>query len=137
MGCVINEAFPAELANGVIITANIADPGVYGMYVNVQKGEQSVTNPTNGALPESFSIVEGPGGVQAVRHRYSTLSPGTPLLSDAELEELYRASARARAHFEPLYDLGAGQLVLDMEFKLTPEHEIVIKQARPYTVASN
>jgi pyruvate,water dikinase len=136
MGCAINEAFPAELANGVIVTANIADPGVYGMYVNVQKGEQSVTNPTNGILPESFSIVEGPEGVQAVHHRYSSLSPGTPLLDDAELRELYRAAGRARAHFEPLYDLGPGQLILDMEFKLTPEHEIVIKQARPYSVGS-
>jgi pyruvate,water dikinase len=137
MGSVINEAFSDELANGVLVTANIADPLVYGMYVNVQKGERSVTNPTRGALPESFSIIDGPGGGQVVRQRFSSLSPETPLLGDDEVLVLYRAAAKAKAHFEPLYELGSGQLILEMEFKLTPEHEIIIKQARPYTTAGN
>lgn len=134
MGCAINEAFSGELANGVLITANLPDPGVYGMYVNVQQGEESVTNPTNGALPEAFSIVDGPHGAQAVRQRFSTLSPEQPLLDDGEIAVLYEAAAQALAHFEPLYDLGPGRLILDMEFKLTPEHQIVFKQARPYAL---
>jgi pyruvate,water dikinase len=137
MGCAINEAFSNELANGVLISANIADPLVYGMYVNVQKGEHSVTNPTDGALPEAFSIIDGPAGVQVARQRFSTLSPEHPLLAGDETEVLYRAAAKARAHFEPLYGLESGQLILEMEFKLTPEHQIVFKQARPYTVARN
>jgi hypothetical protein len=137
MGCAINEAFSDELANGVLITANIADPLVYGMYVNVQLGEQSVTNPMRGALPEAFSIIDGPAGVQVARQRFSTLSPEHPVLTDDEVEALYRAAAKAQAHFEPLYELSSGQLILEMEFKLTPEHVIVFKQARPYTVARN
>jgi pyruvate,water dikinase len=131
MGCAINQAFTDELANGVLITANIADPTVYGMYVNVQKGEESVTNPSNGALPEIFSIL-GPTG-QVVRQRFSSLSPSTPLLSDGEVAALYQAADKARAHFGPLYGQHAEQLVLDMEFKLTPARKIVFKQARPYT----
>jgi pyruvate, water dikinase len=137
MGCVINEAFTDELANGVLVTANIADPSVYGMYVNVQQGEQSVTNPTDGALPETFSIVDGPAGPEVVRQRFSSLSPDQPVLAGDEIAALYRAAAKARSHFEPLYDLGPGQLILEMEFKLTPAHEIVFKQARPYTVRGN
>jgi pyruvate, water dikinase len=137
MGCAINEAFSAELANGVLVTANIADPGVFGMYVNVQKGEESVTNPTGGALPEAFSIIEGPQGVQPVRQRFSSLSPGLPLLDDGEIKVLYEAATDALSHFEPLYDLGPGKLILEMEFKVTQGHEIVFKQARPYTVAPN
>jgi pyruvate, water dikinase len=137
MGTVINEAFTEELANGVLVTANIADPSIYGMYVNVQKGEQSVTNPTNGALPETFSIIDGPEGLEVVRQRFSTLSPEQPVLGDEEIAALYGAAAKARAHFEPLYDLGPGQLILEMEFKLTPAREIVFKQARPYTVAAD
>jgi hypothetical protein len=132
MGCAINEAFSNELANGVLVTANIADPGVDGMYVNVQKGEESVTNPTNGALPEVFSAVPSPEGIQVVRARFSSLSPQTPLLSESEVQILYRAAAKARTHFAPLYELDPGQLILDMEFKLTPEHNIVFKQVRPY-----
>jgi hypothetical protein len=132
MGCAINGAFTDELANGVLITANIADPTVYGMYVNVQKGEESVTNPTGGALPEIFTIL-GDTGYQVVRQRFSSLSPSTPLLADAEVAALYQAADKARAHFAPLYGETPEQLILDMEFKLTPEHQIVFKQARPYT----
>jgi len=135
MGCVINEAFTNELANGVLITSNIADPTVYGMYVNVQKGEESVTNPTAGALPEIFSIIStsGDGSNQITRQRFSSLSPNVPILSDGEIATLYRAADQARTHFAPLYGQSDGQLMLDIEFKLTPDHKIVFKQARPYT----
>jgi pyruvate,water dikinase len=135
MGCAINEAFSDELANGVLVTANIADPGVEGMYVNVQKGEDAVTNPTNGALPEIFSMIPAPGGLQLARQRFSSLSLATPLLTQREVETLYRAAAKAQAHFASLYALPPGRLILDIEFKLTPERRIVFKQARPYSSA--
>lgn len=132
MGCAINAACTDELANGVLITANIAEPTVYGMYVNVQKGEESVTNPTGGALPEIFSIL-GDTGHEVVRQRFSILSPSTPLLSDGDVAALYQAADKARRHFAPLFDLAPEQLILDLEFKLTSTHKIVFKQARPYT----
>jgi pyruvate, water dikinase len=132
MGCAINEAFSKELANGVLITQNIADPHVYGMYVNVQKGENEVTNPKSGALPEVFSIVAGPSGPQVIRERFSSLSPSAPLLSDSEVATLYRAATEAQNHFASLYEVYPEALALDMEFKLTPDHHVVFKQVRPY-----
>jgi hypothetical protein len=105
------------------------------MYVNVQKGEEAVTNPTNGALPEIFSMIAAPGGIQLARQRFSSLSPATPLLTQSEVETLYRAALEARAHFASLYALPPGQLILDIEFKLTPERKVVFKQARPYSSA--
>jgi phosphoenolpyruvate synthase/pyruvate phosphate dikinase len=132
MGCAINQAFTNELANGVLITENIADPTVAGMYVNVQQGEESVTNPTNGALPEVFSILaDTEYGIS--RQRFSSLAPGSSLLTDTEVASLYRAGDLARTHFAALYGPG---VILDIEFKLTPAHEIVFKQARPYTVGA-
>lgn len=128
MGCAINEAFVDELANGVLITQNIADPTTFGMYANVQKGEASVTNPENGELPEVFSILADTG-YQVARSRYSSLSPNSPLLSPSEIQTLYDAGARAQAHFTKLY---RRPIILDIEFKLTPDHHIVFKQARPY-----
>lgn len=135
MGCAINEAFTDELANGVLITENIADPSIYGMYVNVQLGELSVTNPASGILPEVFSIL-GDTNHEVSRQRFSTLSPNMPILSETEVESLYRAGDLARRHFSQLYGRGVGQLILDIEFKLTQERTIVFKQARPYTAAS-
>lgn len=128
MGGAINEAFVDELANGVLITQNIADPTTYGMYVNVQKGEASVTNPEQGELPEIFSILADTN-YQVSRSRFSSLSPNTPLLSEAEIKSLYEAGGRAQEHFSRLY---GRSVPLDIEFKLTPAHRIVFKQARPY-----
>jgi pyruvate, water dikinase len=130
MGCAINEAFTDELANGVLITQNIADPTTYGMYVNVQKGEASVTNPAEGALPEIFSVLADTN-YQVARERFSSLSPDAPILSRDEIRALYDAGDLARAHFAKLYGT---EVVLDIEFKLTPDHQIVFKQARPYTI---
>jgi hypothetical protein len=128
MGCAINQAFSDELANGVLITQNIADPTVYGMYVNVQKGEASVTNPEQGELPEVFSILADTN-YQLVHQRFSSLSPDRPILAQDEIRSLYEAGDVARAHFSKLY---GREVTLDIEFKLTPEHRIVFKQARPY-----
>jgi pyruvate,water dikinase len=132
MGCLINQAVTDELANGVLVTENIADPSVYGMYVNVQKGETEVVNPTHGELPEIFSIL-GDANFEVVRQRFSSLSPDEPLLLAEEVASLYRAGDLARRHFAPLYGQAVGQLALDIEFKLTADRVIVLKQARPYT----
>ena len=132
MGCLMNQAFTDELANGVLITENIADPAVYGMYVNVQKGETEVVHPTHGELPEIITIL-GDTNFELVRQRFSSLSPDEPLLTADEIASVYRAGDLARKHFAPLYGRAAGQLTLDIEFKLTTDHVIVFKQARPYT----
>jgi hypothetical protein len=70
-------------------------------------------------------------GYRVVRSRYSSLSPELPLLSDSEIKSLYEAAELARIHFAKLY---GKSIVLDIEFKLTPDHRIVFKQARPYAV---
>jgi pyruvate,water dikinase len=134
MGVAVNPAIDDEQANGVLITQNITNPSVVGMYVNVQLGEVSVTNPEDGALPEVFSILPAPdGGVQVARQRLSSLSPEKPLLDDGEVAELHRAAARVQTHFAPLYDQDVSELALDLEFKFHgPERALVIKQARPY-----
>ena len=133
MGVAVHRAFPEEQANGVLITRNLADPTVAGMYVNVQLGETSVTYPEDGAVPEVFSIVPAPDGVQVARQRYSSLAPGEPLLTAAEVVALYKAAARIQMHFAPLYRASPAALALDLEFKLHgAERALVVKQVRPY-----
>jgi len=135
MGVAVNQAFAEEQANGVLITQNIADPLIVGMYVNVQLGEVPVTNPEDGALPEVFSILPRPGGgIQVARQRFSSLSPDKPLLSDDEVVSLFLASAKVHKHFAPLYGKNESTLAMDLEFKFHgAERALFIKQARPYT----
>ncbi|PIE18946.1 MAG: hypothetical protein CSA66_03390 [Proteobacteria bacterium] len=137
VGVAVHAAFPNEVANGVLITRNLADPTVAGYYVNVQKGETSVTNPTNGAVPEIFTMVLGHQAVEVQRQRWSSLSPEAPILTDAELTELYRNARDVQTHFAALYDRDVYSFALDMEFKLVgPDRHLIIKQVRPYTTGA-
>lgn len=136
MAVLVHQSYPDEKANGVLMTQNIADPTVAGMYVNVQKGEISVTNPEGGAVAEVFSIVPAPKGLQVQRLRWSSLAPGQPLLTDAEVLALYMAAAQVQNHFAPLYKASPEQLTLDLEFKFHgPQRQLIIKQVRPFVGA--
>jgi phosphoenolpyruvate synthase/pyruvate phosphate dikinase len=137
MGVAVDEAVDDEVANGVLITRNLANPGSEGLYVNVQLGEVEVTNPENGAVPEIFSIVPAPNGqVQVVRQRFSSLSPAAPLLAEDEVAALADAAKRVHGHFAPLYGGAAGTFALDLEFKFHgPTRKLLIKQARPFVTA--
>ncbi len=133
MGVAVHKSYPNEAANGVLITQSIANPGVSGYYVNVQLGEVSVTNPEGGVLPEVLTLLPSGMGLLVLRDRYSTLSPGVPILSDAELLSLYQAAAQVQAHFAPLYGANPATLALDLEFKFdNPNRNLIIKQTRPY-----
>lgn len=134
MGVAVHQAFPDEQANGVLITQNISDFNVAGMYVNVQLGEVPVTNPVNGAIPEIFAIVPKPNsGIQISRERYSSLSPGKAILADDEVGTLFEAAWAVQKHFAKLYGKDPFGLALDLEFKFRgPKRQLIIKQARPY-----
>lgn len=133
MAVAVHPAFPDEQANGVLITQNVSDPWTVGMYVNVQKGEVPVTNPEDGAVPEVFVIVPGPAGVQVARQRFSSLSPGVPLLTDAEVAALHQAAFKVQERFRPLYPDLPSPLALDLEFKFHgPARDLVLKQVRPF-----
>ncbi len=135
VGVLVHEAFPDEQVNGVLITQNVGHPAVRGFYVNAQLGEESVTNPLDGALPEVFSIVPGPEGVQVVRERFSSLSPAASLLTAAELATLTQAAARIHAHFAALYGRDPAEVAFDLEWKLHgPERRLIVKQCRPYAL---
>lgn len=134
MGVAVHPSFPEENCNGVLITQSIANPAVQGHYVNVQLGEEPVTNPTNGALPEVDTVVPAGEGVLVLRDRFSSLSPHTPLMTDAELDELYDTAMKIQLHFATLYAADAATLALDLEFKrVPPNRQLIIKQVRPYS----
>jgi pyruvate, water dikinase len=134
MALAVNVAVDDEVVNGVLITQNLANPASPGFYVNVQAGEVEVTNPPSGAIAEVFSIIAAPKqGFQVVRQRFSSLSPGRPLLDDAEIAHLATAASQVEQHFASLYP---ERPPLDLEFKFHgPERRLLIKQARPYSSA--
>lgn len=136
MAVAVHESYPDEVANGVIITQNIADYSVAGIYANIQVGETSVTNPEGGELPEIISIIPSPPpqrGVQSELLQHSTLCPDSLILNSGEIYVLYRTVKLIQDHFASLYKKNADALALDIEFKVMGEdRRMVFKQVRPY-----
>ena len=136
MAVAVHEAFPDEVANGVIITQNIADYSVAGIYANIQVGETSITNPEGGELPEIISIIPSPPparGVQSVLLQHSSLSPDSLILTDGEIYRLYQFVQRIQNRFAELYNVYSDALALDIEFKVMgEERKLIFKQVRPY-----
>lgn len=135
MAVAVHKGFPDELANGVIITQNIADLSVAGIYVNMQVGELSITNPEGGERPEKLSIIPSANGVQSVITQYSTLSPNRSILTEKETLELYRLVMKAQYYFAELYKKNPDSFALDLEFKLMKDgsgRKLFLKQIRPY-----
>ena len=136
MAVAVHEAFPDEVANGVIITQNIADFSVAGIYANIQLGETSITNPEGGERPEIISIIPSAGlGVQSVLLQHSTLSPDALILTDKEINELYLTVQKIQRYFAKLYNEYPDAFALDIEFKVMgSERKLIYKQVRPYVM---
>lgn len=136
MAVAVHEAFPDEVANGVVITQNIADYSIAGIYANIQVGETSITNPEGGELPEIISIIESPPpqrGVQSVLLQHSSLSPDSLILSDGEIYMLYQYVQKIQYRFANLYNEYPDALALDIEFKVMgSDRKLIFKQVRPY-----
>ena len=136
MAVAVHEAYPDEVANGVVITQNIADYSIAGIYANIQVGETSITNPEGGELPEIISIIESPApqrGVQSVLLQHSSLSPDSLILTDGEIYQLYQYVQKIQNRFATLYNEYPDALALDVEFKVMgPDRKLIFKQVRPY-----
>jgi phosphoenolpyruvate synthase/pyruvate phosphate dikinase len=135
MGVLVHPNFDDEKANGVAVTKNIYDPNWPGFYVNVQVGEELVTNPTGGATPDEFLISaigeHGEYETQFVRHSNQTRG-GKPVLTKAQTAELTEAMEKIQAHFKKVYKAeGDAKFAMDIEFKIGTDGHLVIKQARP------
>jgi pyruvate, water dikinase len=136
MGVAVHPNFDDEVANGVAVTKNPYEPAWPGFYVNVQVGESLVTNPDPSAVPDELLISAiGPQGeweTQFIRHS-SLTADGAAVLSSAHLDELRRALQRLHRHFTDVYQRqNDDTFAMDIEFKVTIDKQLVIKQARPW-----
>ena len=136
MGVLIHPNFDDEKANGVAVSRNIFDPNWRGVYVNTQLGEALVTNPTADSVPEEMLVAAllGADRYEIQYIRFSSLVPrGTTLLTRAQAFLLADQLRLIEQRFRPLYGRSSDpDFAMEVEFKLTPDDRIVIKQARPW-----
>ncbi len=136
MGILVHPNFSGELANGVGVTTNpyIPGPGWDGHYINVQVGENLITNPLPGSVPEEFTITnltfDSALEIQYIR-RSNLIPPGQTVLERGQAITLSGHMQTLHNHFRTLYSGGAG-FAMEIEFKVTSSGNLAIKQARPW-----
>ena len=128
MGILVHPNYTDELVNGVAVSF---DP-LYGKaghhYVNSQVGEDLVTNPDAYSLPEELLLRAD--GSYSILHYSNQLDSERLLMSESQTTQLRRHLDTIHDHFDRLY--GIEPYAIEIEFKITSEDRLAIKQARPW-----
>ena len=132
MGILVHPNFSDELANGVAVSFDPTTGSTDEYYVNTQLGEDLVTNPEAHSVPEE--VLVSPDEDEYLYENFSNLvEPGELLLSEAQLLQLRDHLTVIHDHFKGLYDPAAADpFAMEIEFKITKDDILAIKQARPW-----
>ena len=138
MGVLAHPNYSDELANGVAVTEDIVyqtgnQVGGRSYFVNTQLGEDLVTNPEDESIPEEILL----SPLNARNDRFvrasNRIAAGETLLSDRHRTLLRRHLTMIHNAFRRLYGLSQNdQFAMEIEFKVTAEGALAIKQARPW-----
>ena len=136
MGVLVHPNFKGELANGVAVTDDILYQTEGTYYLNTQQGEDLVTNPEAASVPEE-GVLDWWKSDDYQIMRTSNRSPDKSLLAPQHLEQLRKHLGTIHAKFARLYgkSLDEEQFAMEIEFKITKDNRLVIKQARPWVYA--
>lgn len=135
MGVLCHPNFQDEQANGVGISLDPIYNSEETFYLNSQVGESLVTNPDPGAVSEEILLYEDPAeGAGYVVLRLSNLLENGDLVMDSEYLELIREYlGTIHDEFAELFGVaGIEGFGMDIEFKVTAQDALAIKQARPW-----
>ncbi len=136
MGVLCHPNYEEEIANGVGVST---DP-LYGsentFYLNSQLGENLITNPEAQSTPEEMLLdKENINSSDFVLVQRSNLVDDDAII----LGDIYRSQMREyfnviHNEFAVLYDaVDNPTFAMDIEYKITREGQLIIKQARPWT----
>lgn len=134
MGVLVHAQFGGEAAQGVGISRDLLDitrDDIY--YINVQRGEASVTNPAPGVTTEQLLYALPPRTPEVSYRSRSSFRPEASVLSLAEVRQVACALSSVHAHFRPLLDPTRSNhtFAMQIEFKFERDGALVVKQARP------
>ncbi len=131
MGVLVHPNYADEPVNGVAVSVDPAYGTEGTHYVNSQRGEDLVTNPE--ALSEPEELLLYPDGSYTVVELSNQVPPGQLLMTDDQLAQLRRHLAAIHERFADLYAVEEDeQFAMEIEFKITSDNVLAIKQARPW-----
>ena len=132
MGVLVHPNYSDEKVNGVSVSFDPVSGRGEIYYVNSQIGEDLVTNPEAHSTPEEIRMYRSYRGY-TVLATSNLLPPGELLMSDAQLDQLRSHLIATHEHFKELYEPESGEpFAMEIEFKITSDNILAIKQARPW-----
>jgi hypothetical protein len=137
MGVLVHVNFTGERANGVAVTEDVLYQTQGNYYLNSQVGEDMVTNPEGQSIPEEVLLGWWADDGHEVR-QYSNRTEGEGrVLQTEDLNLLRKCLSRIHGRFAKLYgvDRDAPGFAMEIEYKITREGMLSIKQARPWVFA--
>ena len=134
MGVLLHPNYKGEKANGVAVTEDILYESQGNYYINTQAGEDLVTNPDQESSPEETLLGWWEDDGWQVVRRSNQVADGAKLLDDKHLAGLRKYLGNIHARFAKLYkrDKEDPKFAMEIEFKITKDDKLVIKQARPW-----
>ena len=137
MGVLLHPNYSDEKANGVAVTDDILYETQGNYYLNAQIGEDLVTNPQDQSIPEETLLGWWKDDGYQVMRRSNRSLAGAHLLGEQHLDQLRDRLARIHGRFRRLYGHSEDdRFAMEIEFKITKENELAIKQARPWVFSS-
>jgi hypothetical protein len=135
MGVLCHPSFQNEQSNGVGISIDPIYDTEGTFYLNTQVGESLITNPEANSVPEEILLYEDPdqGGGYLVLRLSNLVNPGELVMDQVYLDQMREYLSVIHDEFAILYDVvGAEGFAMDIEYKVTAEGQLIIKQARPW-----
>ena len=137
MGVLVHPNFSDELANGVAVTTDPVYQSKGNFYLNTQLAEELVTNPEGGSTPEEILLDTEDSSIFTVVRRSNLVEEGARILDDDALRRLRVVLNAIHNDFRFLYKVPAtDDFAMDIEFKITAEGNLAVKQARPWVFQS-
>ena len=137
MGVLLHLNFKDERANGVAVTEDIVyqTPKQQGRtyYINAQVGEDMVTNPEGESIPEEILLSPRFIVDDVLVRRSNRTESQERVLSADHMNELRLYLKTIHREFAALYGkTDDSPFAMEIEFKITSDGKLVIKQARPW-----
>lgn len=135
MGILCHPNFQDEKSNGVGISIDPIYHTDSTFYLNTQVGESLITNPDPNSVPEEILLYQNPtqGGGYLVLRLSNLVAPGELVMDQVYLDQMREYLGTIHDEFAILYDVvGAEGFGMDIEYKVTAEDQLAIKQARPW-----
>ncbi len=139
MGILCHPNYPDEQANGVGVSTDPIYNTDNTFYLNTQVGEDLITNPDFGTIPEEILLDRESlsDNDYIVIQRSSLLEGDTLIMSDDYLDQMRDYLTTIHDEFAVLYNAtDDDNFAMDIEYKITNTGQLIIKQARPWAAFS-